>query len=128
MKVWLVEHMDYDNSGIAVVAVSKEAAIKGLKDRYGPPYKVEWQVEEDTTPPGEDKEMTWLFGRHEAVAGHAVEHIAEYTVFPLDLVGELLPGVEAELERSLDLIDRPDLGNPKRCIRWVLAQLRGEGP
>jgi len=41
-EVWVIETGEYEQRGIFGIAISVEAAIKHIKEVYGPPYRVRW--------------------------------------------------------------------------------------
>ncbi len=79
MRVWIVESGDYEQRGIDLVAESLEAAIKAIKERYGPPYIVEWDEL------NEDKWGLSLTGNFAHVAGKSAEHTGTFEIAAWDV-------------------------------------------
>ncbi len=80
MRVWIVESGDYEQRGIALVAESLEAAIKAIKDRYGPPYIVEWNALKDEGEWGHS-----LTGNFAHVTGRSSEHTGTFEIRTWDV-------------------------------------------
>jgi len=75
VKAWIVETGDYEQRGIVLVASSLEAAVRAIKERYGPPYIVEWGELKDEGEWGHS-----LSGKFAQVTGRATAHTATFDI------------------------------------------------
>jgi hypothetical protein len=83
--VWLVETGEYQDRMVWVVAASLPAAVKAVKEGYGPPYVVRWEEKLDQDNP-------CLVGHFEAVLGKSSCHTAVYDFIEWDVEDEPVSG------------------------------------
>lgn len=88
MEVYIVESGEYEDHGFDLAAITLEAAIDALKERFAPPYIVKWDdvKKEDYIYDGEDKGNWHLTGHFEDVPGYSIKHtqvfdITKYKVY-----------------------------------------------
>lgn len=80
MRIWVSDVIDYpDRAGIDGFFVSEEAAVRGLRERYGPPYKVEWITER------EDDDVLALTGRFQHVQHYSTEHESLWHIYSVEV-------------------------------------------
>ena len=78
-SVHVVETGEYEQRFVFGVYASIDAAVRGIKAAYGPPYIVRWhQVE-----PGED--FVTLTGDFEAVPDYSIKHRAHFDITEMEL-------------------------------------------
>ncbi len=74
--VWVVEHGDYDERGIVLVAATDDAAVKAVKDSYPPPYIVRW----DRLCGSRRSGRRVLTGHFEAVQHFSTKHQDDFEI------------------------------------------------
>lgn len=75
MNIWVCEHTGYPDECYTVgYYASEEAAVRGLKALYGPPYRVTW---EETRSEDGTLELT---GEFKWVRNYSTEHTAYYAI------------------------------------------------
>jgi hypothetical protein len=82
VKVYLVEHGDYEQRGVWGVYVSESAAVAGVKATFAPPYIVKWDE------PKRGRDRLRLTGHFEAVQHYSTQHVGDFDISEWELMGE----------------------------------------
>lgn len=78
LVIWVSEpNVGQEAEGIDGFYLTREAAVRGVKQRFGDPYKVSWS-ERVNTPTG-----FVLRGEFEAVPGYCTRHAGEWFILPV---------------------------------------------